>query len=301
MGEGWQARMATHADEVGTLWGDFGVRSHYAPLRAVMLAEPGEEQNYPEDPRDWLMTARPDLPLLRAQTDALEAVYGAEGVTVHRHRPARTPPPNHLFQCDLYFVTPEGAILARMAARQRAGEERGAAEGLARIGVPILHTVRGTGTFEGADAMWLDDHTVLVAVGRRTNAEGYRQVAAVLAEQGVTARAVEIGAGVQHLLGAVVLIDHDLAAVLSAEASPSLRAALAGVELVELPSDEETVSRRAMNFVPICPRRVVMPANAPRTRARLAAAGVTCIEVEVSEYIAADGAVGCLTGVLKRG
>ncbi len=304
-GPGWEPRAATHAAEIGTVWAPYAVRSHVAPLRDVLLALPGPEQDYPEDPRAWLMLERPHLPTLQAQTEALATFYRSQGVTPHLFRPA-APKPNHLFQCDLFFMTPEGAILARMAAAQRAGEERGTAEALAALGIPILLTPRGEATFEGADAMWLDERTVLVGVGKRTNDAAVRQIAPVLADMGVRVVPVEIGGGVQHLLGVVNLITPTLAAVLSAHVTPSLRDALratanGGVELIELPSDDETEVRRAMNFVTLAPGSIVLPADCPRTTERYVAHGVECHPVDVSEYIKAAGALGCLTGVLARG
>jgi N-dimethylarginine dimethylaminohydrolase len=298
-GPGWEPRAATHAAEIGTVWAPYGVRSHVSRLTDVLLAQPGDEQAYPEDPGAWLMLDRPDLPKLRAQTEALAAFFRSQGVTPHLFRPA-APKPNHLFQCDLFFMTPEGAILARMAARQRAGEERGTAEALARLGVPILLTPRGTATFEGADAMWLDQRTVLIGVGKRTNDAAVAQIAPLLADMGVRVVPVELGGGVQHLLGVVNLVRPDLAAVLEAHVTPSLRAALAGIELLALPSDDETEDRRAMNFVTLAPNRIVMPANCPRTTAIYEAHGVECHPIEVSEYIKAAGALGCLTGILAR-
>lgn len=300
-GAGWSPRIAPHVAEIGALWGSCGVSSHFAPLREVLLAVAGEEMDYPESPDAWLMMERPELAALQAQTRALAALYASVGVRVHLHRPSRTPPPNHIFMCDLFFMTPEGAILARMAATQRAGEERYTAEALARLGIPILLTPRGDATFEGADAMWLDERTVLIGAGRRTNAAAVAQIAPLLASMGVRTEVVEIGAGVQHLLGAVNPVDHDLVAVLGAHVTPSLRVALGGRRLIELPSDEETEELRAMNFVPIGPRRIVMPARCPRTRAVLEAAGVECLEADVSQYIRAAGAIGCLTGIVRRG
>ena len=55
--------------------------------------------------------------------------------------------------------------------------------------------VRGQGTFEGADAMWLDATTVLVGLGLRTNAEGAAQVAATLGEMGVETIVVDLPVG----------------------------------------------------------------------------------------------------------
>ena len=300
-GPGWQPRALAHAEEIATLWGPCGVRSHVAPLKDVLLAIPGDEMSYPEPPGDWLMLERPDLPTLKAQADALADAYEQNGVRAWRFRPSQKPPPNHLFYCDLFFMTPEGAILARMAARQRAGEERVAAEALARVGVPILLTPRGHATFEGADAMWIDAHTVLIGVGRRTNGEVVAQITPLLHAMGVEVRVAEVGPGVQHLLGVVNPFDESQACVLAAHMTPSLRAALKGWRLVELPSDEETEINRAMNYVPLEPRKILMPARCPRTRERYEAVGIECVEVEVSEYVKAAGAIGCATGIVRRG
>jgi N-dimethylarginine dimethylaminohydrolase len=67
-----------------------------------------------------------------------------------------------MFVADCMFMTAEGAIRGRSASTVRAGEERWVARRLAALGVPIVRSVRGTGTFEGSDAMGLDPATVLV-------------------------------------------------------------------------------------------------------------------------------------------
>jgi N-dimethylarginine dimethylaminohydrolase len=56
----------------------------------------------------------------------------------------------------------------------------------------------------------------------------------------------------------------------------------------------------ALNFVTLRPRRVLMPANCPKTSSVYKANGTNCIEVDISEFIKAAGGIGCLTGILKR-
>ncbi|MFZ5480230.1 MAG: dimethylarginine dimethylaminohydrolase family protein [Myxococcota bacterium] len=299
-GGGWLPRAATHAADIGPIWAPYGVRSCFSPLRAVLLAEPGEEMDYREDPNDWLMYERPDRARIHAQAYALAAAFEANGVRAHLMRPSRTPTPNHVFCCDLFFMTPEGAVLARMAAKQRAGEERGVAELLARVGVPILMTPRGGATFEGADATWLDAKTVLVGVGKRTNVEAVEQLRPLIEAMGARVVTAEIGGRVQHLLGVINPVDEGVCCVLTRHVTPSLREALKGWRLVEIESDEETEDRRGMNFVTLGPRKILMPAGCPRTRERYEREGITCVEVDVSEYVKAAGAIGCLTGVLSR-
>jgi N-dimethylarginine dimethylaminohydrolase len=274
------------------------VASQVAPVREVLLSMPGPEMAFAEDPDAWLMMDRPDPALFAVQAESLARAYEAQGVVVHRVRPEPARP-NHVFACDLFWMTPEGAVLARMASEQRAGEERALAACLAALGVPILLTPRGEACFEGADAAWLDARTVLIGLGLRTNREAVRQLEALLSTMGVRVLAADIGPGFQHLLGAINWLDEDLVVALGPQTA-ALTEALAGREVVELPRDEETVDRRGMNFVTLGPRRVLMPSGCPRTRERLERLGVACVEAQVTEYIKAAGAIGCATGVLWR-
>ena len=67
--------------------------------------------------------------------------------------------------------------MGRMASEQRSGEERFATEALAQAGIPVLATIHGLGHFEGADVVWMDSRTVVLAVGQRLDCAGAAQVA----------------------------------------------------------------------------------------------------------------------------
>ena len=303
-GAGWQGRAQTHSDDLteGNVWGRCGARSEVAALRRVLLFEPPLSLAQIEDPDAYLMLDRVDLDQIRTQTDAIEAFYAVQGAEVIRFRAPDEAPPNLIFARDLFFMTPEGAVLARPAAAQRAGEARFAAQALSEAGVPILRSVVGAATFEGADALWLDPDTVLVGVGRRTNWEGYRTLREVLVRQGVEAIAVDVPRGSQHLLGVVNFIDEDLAAVWSERLPRVVRGFLAGrgVSLIECATDDEFLVGRGMNFVTVGPRALVMPAGCPGMQARFEAAGVTVHTLDISEYLKAAGGLGCLTGIVHR-
>lgn len=299
-GPGFRAREGSLATDLGSIWTACGACSHVAPLREILLGVPGPEMQLDGEPSAWLMRDQPDVAKLSAQARALGEAFSAQGVRVHWHDPAARPTPNHIFVADLFFMTPEGAVISRMASAQRAGEERAIAAALAALGIPILMTVRGEATFEGADAIWLDRRNVLIGVGRRTNPAGAAQLSQLLGDMGVTAHVCELSARVQHLLGAFNPIDERMAAVLRPAVTDSLRAALQGWDLLELDLDEETAERRAMNFVTLAPRRVLMPSQCPRTREALEKRGVACFEADISEYLKADGGIGCATGIVRR-
>jgi N-dimethylarginine dimethylaminohydrolase len=247
------------------------------------------------------MLDRVDLERMRRQTSAIAEAFRSFGVRVHLFD-ADHAPPNLVFMRDLFFATEEGVIVGRMGAAQRAGEERFATSALAGLGVPILATVGGTGTFEGADALWLDSSTVILGVGFRTNLQGAETVSGILSTLAVRTVAVDLPRGVQHLLGAVTFLDRDLVAVHGGAADDALwqRLEAHGYECLVLPPDDELVVGRGMNLVALAPRKVLMPGGCPGIRRQLASRGVEAHEVELSEYLKAAGGLGCVTGILRR-
>jgi arginine deiminase len=303
-GEGWMPRPRSLREEEGDLWGAFGQSQDWTRLRAVLLHHPGPELDDIPDPSTALMLARPDPDRLRAQHDGLAEAYREAGVEVHLVNPPEgvVPPPNLMYVADLFFMTPEGAILARPASATRAGEERWVQRRLADLGVPILRAVGGRGVFEGADAMWIDEGTVLLAEGLRTNREGADQVATVLNQLGVAVVRVALPPGTMHLMGQLRLVDRDLAIYWEGRFPEPGPSALEkrGFRMVAGPDETESRDGFALNFVTVGPREIVMSAGCPISRSVYGDEGITCHEVEVSEITRAAGGIGCLTGILKR-
>lgn len=301
-GAGWSPRKTSLRQEIGKVWGACGLTNEWAPLKAVLLHRPGSELGDLAAPDKAQMLAPLDVGRARQQHDALAQAYRDAGVAVYYVEPAETPPPNLMFVADLMFMTSEGAILGRPASTVRAGEERFVARQLAELGIPILHSVRGRGTFEGADAAWIDPRTVLLATGLRTNAEGAAQVTSLLQEMGVEVVPVGLPYGVMHLMGQLRFADRNLAIAWAGRvpyaAVEALRAR--GYTVLFLPDEEEAVRGMALNFVTLGPRRILMAAGNPITQAFYQDAGIVCQTVEVDELLKAAGGIGCLTGILER-
>jgi arginine deiminase len=300
-GSGWSPRTASLGEEIGSIWARCGIDSEHAPLRAVLLHRPGGELAI-DDADTAQMLAVPDAARAAAQHDALADAYRAAGIVVHHLEP-RQSQPNLMFCADLFAMTPAGAILARPASTVRAGEEREVARRLADMGVPILRSVCGSGTFEGADLMWLDARTAIIGRGLRTNDEGARQVAACLAEQGVESVIIDLPHGAMHLMGQLRIVDQDLAFVRRDRVEQRGIDALTarGCDVHCFPDEIEMDTGFAHNFVVLAPRRILMPARNPKTQRFYAAHGVECVTVDVAELAKAAGAIGCLTGVIERG
>lgn len=301
-GPGWQGRAGSLRDDLGTLWAEVGVGSEVGPLRHILLHRPGPAIDAIADPAAVLWDAAPDAALARAQHDDLAAAYREFGVRVSYLDAGEESTPNLHFCRDHFFMTPQGAVLSRMGSAARAGEERLAALNLARLGVPILHSVHGTGTFEGADIFYLDDGVVLIGRGLRSNEEGCRQVARLLADIGLTPLVVEMPYGTGHLDGGLSIVDRRTALVWPYHCPIRAYEMLVrlGYTVIEAPDHAEAARNAALNIVPLAPGAVLMPAGNPRTRRALEEAGIACQEVEVSELLKGGGSVHCMTGVLHR-
>lgn len=300
-GDGWSPRTQTLEQEMGTLWGDWGVRQEWASLQAVLLHRPGSEVEELVEPDVVQMLAPLDVERFRRQHDALAQAYRRAGIAVHYLNPKGTVTPNTLFCADLFFMTPQGAILGRPASTVRAGEEVHVARRLAALNVPILLSVHGAGTFEGADAVWVDENTALVATGLRTNDVGADQVAWALQSLGAEVIRVDLPFGSMHLMGTLRLAGPEIAVGHPGRTPHRAVRALRerGYRFLWAPDPDET-ARMALNFVPLGPNRILMADGCSRTRVAYEAAGIECVTVEIDELAKAAGAMGCLTGVLKR-
>jgi N-dimethylarginine dimethylaminohydrolase len=287
---------------MGRIWSICGVDSEWAQLEAVLLHRPGPEIEAIADANNVLMLDVPNAAQARQQHDNLAKAYQNAGVTVDYVKPSDTPPPNLMFVADLFFMTPEGAILARPASTVRAGEERVVARKLAELGIPILRYVRGNGVFEGSDATWIDSNTAIVGAGLRTNAEGAAQVASLLEEMGIDVIRVGLPSEAMHLMGTLRFVDCDLAICWKARIPSVAVKALRdhGYAVSFIPDEEEAVRGMALNFVTLGPRRILMPKGNPKTQSFYEDLDVDCDTVEIGELHKAAGGIGCLTGILRR-
>jgi arginine deiminase len=290
--------------DLAALWGVVGADSECGPLRTVLMHRPGPELRLvtPANFQDWLFFEAVDQERLVAQFDQLVEVYRSHGVDVVFVEGQREDLPNALFVRDLLFMATEGAILARPGHRVRRGEEKAVGATLARRGVPILRTVAGDGTFDGASALMVDRDLAVVAVSSRTNAEGADQVADQLARMGVS-HVIRCAVPVNqiHLDGCMNVVDRRTVVInpwqMPFDAVEELRRL--DVRIIEA-EVLDAVPGMGINFVALAPGRVVMPTGYPASRRLLERHHIEAVEVDVSEIEKAGGAMHCLTGVIRR-
>ena len=302
-GEKWSPRSTPFREDMVATWGNWGAGSECGTLRAVLVRRPGPELDAIEDFDAVQMRSDLNAELARAQHDAMVAAYESHGVAVYHVETGRMDKPNSFFLRDLMLMTPEGAIITRPASTVRAGEERFVAEALGRIGVPILMTVHGNGTFEGADVSWVNEDVCFLAEGLRTNEEGANQVERMLREIGVK-DVIRVGLpyGAMHLDGLLNFPDRDCAVVWARRTPFKIVDTLKkrGFRILEVADETEAQGCLPMNFVALKPGEILMPAGGEKMRSVYEAAGIICYEVEIGELIKAGGGIHCMTAFLRR-
>lgn len=211
-----------------------------------------------------------------------------------------------IFPFDPVYITDAGAVLCRMGKPLRDPEVNLAEQVMADLGIPIAGRIEPPGTLEGGDCLWLDENTLAIGRGYRTNASGIEQMAEIMGRQGVDVVTVGLPhwhgpKECLHLLSLISMIDEELAVVhlplLDTGFVQLLKAR--GIEFVEIPENEFVT--QAPNVLVTSPRKCIILKENLVTAARLEAAGCT-----VTTYTGGEishnrtGGPTCLTRPLLR-
>ena len=279
----------------------YGSASMTGDLRRVLVRRP-----LPADADAWeayAWRARPDVAAAQAEHEAfclLLEEAGAE-VVVSEHDEGN---PDAIYTYDPTLVGRDGAVLLQPGKEGRRREPEATAAALEAAGVPIAGRVDLPATVEGGDTVWLDDCTLLVGRGYRTNDAGIAALGELL--PGVDVVAFDLpyyrGAGeVLHLMSFLSPLDVDLAAVYLPLMPVRLVEILRerGIQFVEAPDEEfETMGP---NVLALGPRVALALEGNDETRRRMEAAGVD-VRVYKGDQISrlGDGGPTCLTRPLLR-
>jgi N-dimethylarginine dimethylaminohydrolase len=256
--------------------------------------------------RDLNFTAAPEWSRAVDQYDRFVELVSGTGATVDFLPRAAETGLDSVYVRDATVMTGRGAILSRMGKPQREGEPAAQEAAFRAVGIPVLGSIQPPGRLEGGDVVWLDARTVAVGRGYRTNAEGIQQLHDLLGDAVDAVIAVALPhwrgpADVFHLMSIISPVDADLAVVYSPLMSVPFRERLLerGTRLIEVPDDEfETMGA---NVLAIAPRRCVMVAGNPKTRAALERAGADVVEYDGSEIsVKGGGGPTCLTRPVTR-
>ena len=281
----------------------YGCQSQTAALRRVLVRAPRAEDCARW--RDFGWRAEPDPVRIAAEHQAFAAEladFGAEVVFAEEPLPGAL---DAIYTCDAALVADAGAILLRPGKELRRGEPEALGRDLERAGVPVAARLEAPALAEGGDTLWLDERTLLVGLGYRTNEAGAEALRRAL--PGVDVLTFDLahyrGPGeVLHLLSFISPLDADLALVYPPLTPTRLLQLLAerGVRTVEVPDEE--YDSMGCNVLALGPRVALALDGNPETRRRMEAAGVDVRVYKGDELsLKGDGGATCLTRPLLRG
>ena len=304
------------AGELEKSWGKvWGIDNDVGKIRSILVHRPGDEMkivdpkkrlvdigSFGDPEKGWYFQSDtpPEIPLMQSQHDALVAALKADGIDVHVVEGVGDGRLKSMYTRDPLIMVKGGAIVCRMGARIRRGEELAITRTLAKIGIPILRTISGAGVMEGGSFAWINSKTAVIGVGVRVNREGAEQVGEVLKRQGVELLIIELTGYDIHIDVSFLMIDKDLALVnpfgLPYSFMEELKAR--GVRLIEIsPQDDPWIN----NSLAIAPGKLLMPEGASnRTLDSLGKHGVSWITIPYAANHKNGGGIHCSTTPLRR-
>ncbi|MEI6626931.1 MAG: arginine deiminase family protein [Thermoleophilia bacterium] len=278
----------------------YGVQSMVDPLRRVLIRRPATTGDFAA--ADW---RQPDPARLIAEHEAFGALLESLGCEVTVAEPVEGMV-DSVYVCDPVWTCGQGAIVLRSAKPARVGEGEAMVAPLEAAGVPIAGRLTGTATADGGDMVWLDNETLAVARGYRTNAEAHRQLDEILAAEGARTMRFDLphdrgAAHVLHLMSFVSPVTHDLAVVFEPLAPVTLMQELQERGIGIIPLGEDEYHSMGCNILATAPGVVVVLDGNPNVRRAMEAKGIEVHAYQGGDVsLKGDGGPTCLTRELLR-
>ena len=225
-----------------------------------------------------------DASLASAQWAGYVAALEAAGLETVEVEPADDCP-DGVFIEDTLVVRRGIAVIARPGAESRLAELDGVEAAGTRLGVTVQR-IEPHGTLDGGDVLQVGN-TVYVGTGGRTNAEGLRQLRAILEPLGATVVTVPVR-NVLHLKSAVTALPDG-----SIIGYPPL------VEDPELfPRFVPVPEESGAHVVDLGGGKLLLAADCPRTAELFSGLGYEPAVVDIGEFQKLEGCATCLSVLL---
>jgi N-dimethylarginine dimethylaminohydrolase len=287
-----------------------GGQTEFGKIEKILIKHPKDtfinQANIDSNWKDLNYFDRPDFSEAVAEYEKFADLLKSEISEVHFLPANEKTGMDSIYPRDASIVCNGGVVLCNMGKQLRQDEPVATGEYLTTLGIPILGEITGDGRVEGGDIIWLNDRTLVVGRGYRTNDEGIRQLKELTADFIDELVVVPLPhwrgpADVFHLMSFISPIDYDLAVVYSRLMPIPFREMLIerGMTLVEVPDSE--YSTMACNILAIAPRKCIMLSGNPIVRRMLEEHGAEVHEFKGDE-ISRKGAGGptCMTRPLIR-
>ena len=260
-------------------------------LTRVVVCTPRVEYFVVDDLERHNITQRADKSLAIRQHETLKsriAGFGSQVIDV----PELGGHPNSVFTRDTALSTPNGYVRLRLGLDTRRGEAGWMSRVLDGMGEPCVGEIRAPGTVEGGDVV-LAGAVAFVGRSIRTNAEGIRQLTALLSDMGYEMRVVHLPDSVLHLDKAMMVVGPGRI-LFCGDLVPRDR--LEGFDLIEVPCG----GRVTANIICLGDDEVIVERSNREVIERLDALGLVVHALDLSEFVKGTGGPNCLIMPVER-
>ena len=279
-----------------------------APLRRVAMRWPGSAMAE-ANPDLWNYTGHLDYQCLNSQYEAFTELVKGSGAEIEWIPAENDDLADSIFTYDPSFVTGQGAILLRAGKKLREPEVELHKALYERLGVPLIGTIKAPGTVEGGDCFWLNESTLAVGRGFRTNDAGIDQLRNIMVPQGVDLVVFDLPvwkgeAACLHLMSLISPLDYNLALVFRHLLPVALHELLYdhGITCLEAPEEEFIASQGlSLNVLATSPRVCIAIDGFQETARLMTEAGCRVMTFPGDHLcIPCEGGPTCMTRPILR-
>ncbi len=280
----------------------FGAQSMVAPLREVLVKQPGDAFARAFEEPAYGFLHEVDIAEAQRQHDRLCTILSDLGVVVHELG-AETQSPDLVYTFDPALVSEEGMIALRPGKPNRRGEEAELEKWMLERDIPIAGRIEPPGTVEGGDTFWIQPDVLCIGRSLRTNHSGATQLADIV---GGDARVFDVPyangpAECLHLLSLISPVAERLAVVFLPLLPAGLYELLQQLEFDLIPVPEDEMPTLGCNILAVRPGVLVMAEGNERTLRALLDRGCDVRTFPASEIgINGGGGPTCLTRPILR-
>ncbi len=279
-----------------------------APLRCVAMRTPGKAI-LNADPEKWHYSKEIASSKLLAQYQAFAALIETSGAEILWLNDDDDELADSIFTYDPSLITPAGAILMNPGKKLRKGEVNLHSEFYKQQRIPVIGRIEAPASAEGGDCFWLDNSTLALGRGFRTNQAGIEQITAMLENQGIKTICFDMPVyhgekACLHLMSVVSALSENLALVYAPLMPVQLYQTMRemGYTLLEAPADEfEASGGLNLNVLATAPMKAIAIEGFPKTLALMQEAGCEVALFKADELsIPCEGGPTCMTRPVLR-
>jgi len=280
------------------------------PLRRVIMKSPvtawKNTNNVKKYWKDLHFISQPKFDKAVLQYNQLTSLiksFGAEILMLPKNDETNL---DSIYTHDAGIATSEGIIICNMGKKVRKNEPVALKNFLLENNIPIIGEIKDPGIIEGGDFIWINERTVAVGEGYRTNKKGIQQLRDILANQVDDIISVPLPhwlgpENCLHLMSNVSPIDDNLFLIypklLPVKFIKFLKSL--NIKLIRVPDKE--YQSMACNVLSLAPKKCIMMSGNPITKALLESNNVEVFTYDGSEVsLKGTGGPTCLTRPIYR-